>query len=167
MKKVSLKEGFDRFRPEICAFVISSDKDGKPSGMIAAWNMKCSIDPPLFAVSLSKKGYTHKLVRESGEFVVAVPDKKLEKELLFFGSTHGDEVDKFAESGVETDKAEFVQSPLLKDATINFECEVFSEADAGDHIVFIGKILASYVNEDGKILLSTGRVDGKRVFEEF
>ncbi len=167
MKKVSIKEGFDKFRPEICVFVVSADAEGKPNGMVAAWNMKCSIEPPLFAVSLSKKGNTQKLVRESGEFVVAVPDKKLEEELLFFGSTHGGDVDKFAESEIGIQKAELVAPPLLKDATINFECEVFGEVDAGDHYVFIGKILAAHVNEDGKILLSTGRVNGKRTFDEF
>ena len=65
MGKVSVKEAFDKFKPESCVFVISVDENSKPSGMIAGWNMKCSANPPLFAVSLSKKGYTHKLIRQS------------------------------------------------------------------------------------------------------
>ncbi|MCK5629775.1 MAG: flavin reductase family protein, partial [Nanoarchaeota archaeon] len=124
-------------------------------------------EPPLFAVSLSKKGYTHKLIQQSKEFVIAVPNKELEESLLLFGSKHGNEFDKFAESKIETAKAEFIKSPLIKNATINFECELFKEVDSGDHIIFIGKIVASYLDKDKKVLLNMKKADGKRVFEEF
>lgn len=167
MEKVTIKESFEKYKPENCVFVISVDKNGKPSGMIAGWNMKCSMEPPLFAVSLSKKGNTHKLIQQSKEFVIAIPNKELEKSLLLFGSTHGNEIDKFAESKIETAKAEFVKSPLIKNATINFECELFKEVDSGDHIIFIGKIVASYIKKDKKVLLTMQKIDGKRVFQEF
>ena len=167
MEKVTTKESFDRFKPESCVFVISVDENSRPSGMIAGWNMKCSMEPPLFAVSLSKGGYTHKLIRKSREFVIAVPNKELEESLELFGSTHGNEIDKFAVSKIETAKAEFVRSPLIKKATINFECELVNEVDSGDHVIFIGKILASYVKKDKKVLLNMKKVDNKRIFEEF
>lgn len=167
MEEVPIKEAFDKFKPESCVFVISVDKDNKPSGMIAGWNMKCSGQPPLFAVSLSKGGYTHKLIRQSKEFVVAVPNKELEEAVLFFGSTHGDGADKFKETKTETEKAKFLRSPLIKNATINFECKLGKEVDSGDHIIFIGEILASHVNKDKKVLLNMGRVNDKRIFEEF
>ena len=167
MKEVSIIDSFDKFKPESCVFVISTDKQGKPSGMIAGWNMKCSIDPPLFAVSLSKKGYTHTLIRESKEFVIAVPNEGLLKELEYFGSTHGNAVDKFKETRVETEKSKFVKSPLLKRATINFECTLEKEVDSGDHIIFIGKILTSYMNRDKKVLLNMKKAGGDRIFLEF
>jgi flavin reductase (DIM6/NTAB) family NADH-FMN oxidoreductase RutF len=167
MKRVSLQEAFDKFHPESCVFVISVDKNGKPSGMIAGWNMKCSKTPPLFAVSLWNQGHTHKLIRQSQEFVIAVPNKQLESELNLFGSVHGDEVDKFKETGIETEKAEFLKSPLLKGATINFECRLEREVEAGDHIIFIGRILASYADNEKKVLLNVRKVNGNYVFEEF
>ncbi len=167
MKKASIKESFDAFKPESCVFVISVDENSKPNGMIAGWNMKCSIDPPLFAVSLSKNGYTRKLIRESGEFVVAVPNKELEEAVVFFGSVSGSSVDKFSETGIETEKAENLKSPLIKKATINFECRLYKEVDSGDHIVFIGEILAAYVNKEKKVLLNMETVGDKRVYEEF
>jgi len=167
MDKVSIKEAYDKFKPESCVFVISVDQNGNPSGMIAGWNMKCSGEPPLFAVSLSKKGYTHRLIRQSREFAIAVPNKELEDPLVIFGSTHGNEVDKFKESEIETAKAEFIRSPLIKKATVNFECELFKEIDSGDHIIFIGRILGSYINKDKKVLFNMKKEGGKRVFEEF
>lgn len=167
MKEVSVLTAFRKFKPENVVFVISICKDGRPSGMVAGWCMKCSSKPPLFAVALSKKGYTHKLIRESKEFVIAVPNKEMEKELVFFGSTHGNKVDKFRKTKIETERAKFIRSPLLKKATLNFECKLEKEIDSGDHIIFIGKILASYLNKNKKVLLNIGRVKGKRVFREF
>ena len=167
MKEALAKEAFNKFKPESCVFVISVDKKGKPSGMIAGWNMKCSTTPPLFAVSLQKKGYTHKLIKQSKEFVIAVPNKKLQKELEFFGSTHGNKIDKFKTTKLKTLKAKYLKSPLIKDATINFECKLKKEVVSGDHIIFIGRILASYINKNKKVLLNMKRVGDKRIFKEF
>ncbi|MCX6815511.1 MAG: flavin reductase family protein [Candidatus Aenigmarchaeota archaeon] len=167
MEEVSAEEAFDKFKPESCVFVISIDKHGKPNGMIAGWNMKCSSEPPMFAVALWKKGYTHRLIQQSKEFVIAVPNKELEKEVEFFGSKHGNEVDKFGETKIETAKAKFVKSPLIKNATINFECKLEKEIDSGDHVIFIGRILASYVNKNKKVLLNMRKAANKRIFEEF
>ncbi|MDR4989330.1 MAG: flavin reductase family protein [Bacteroidales bacterium] len=167
MKKASVKEAFDKFKPESCVFVISVDADGKPGGMIAGWNMKCSVYPPLFAVSLSKSGHTHRLIQQSKQFVIAVPNSELLEPLLLFGSAHGNETDKFAVSGIETAEAAFVSVPLIRKATINFECVLVKEVESGDHILFIGEILASHINPDKKVLLNMRKVDGKRIFEEF
>ncbi|MFC1698086.1 flavin reductase family protein [Nanoarchaeota archaeon] len=167
MKEVDFKEAFNKFKPESFVFVNSISKDGRASGMVAGWQMKCSSDPPLYAVSLSKKGFTHNLIRESKEFVISVPNKDMEKDILYFGSNHGDVVDKFKDTKIGVVSGKFVKTPLLKNATINFECKLIKEVEAGDHIIFIGEILASHINEDKKVLLNLGKVDGKRVFKEY
>ena len=166
MQEVNINEAFEAYKPYGCALVISIDENGKPSGMTNAWHMKCSREPALLAISMMKTGYTHELIRQSKEFVLAVANKELEKEVRFFGSTHGNVVDKFKETGIETEPAKFIKSPLVKKATVNFECVVEREVDAGDHIIFIGKILNSYVNPGKKVLLSFGKVGDQRVFEE-
>ena len=166
MRKINSSLGLSKFKPETCVFVISVDKQGKPSGMIAGWSMRCSTNPPLYAVALSKKHYTHKLIQQSKEFVVAVPNKKLEKDVIFFGTTHGNQVDKFKETKIKIEKAKFVKSPLLKDATLNFECKLLKEVDAGDHVIFVGKVLAAYINEDNGILVNFGMKNGNWVFKE-
>lgn len=166
MEKGSVEDSFNKFKPESMVFVISVDSEGKPNGMIAGWNMKCSSEPPLFAVSLSKKGNTHKLIRQSKEFVVAVPNKELEDEVRFFGSTHGNKINKFDKTKIEIEKAKFIKSPLIKKATINFECKLEKEINAGDHIIFIGRILTSYINKDKKVLFNIKKIDGKRIFGE-
>lgn len=167
MKKASVSEAYDKLKPERCVFVISVDKEGKPSGMICGMCTKCSRNPGLFAVILSKKGYTQELIKESKEFVIAVPNKSLEEEVILFGSISGRDSDKFKESGIETEKSEFIKPPLIKKATLNFECKLYKEVEVGDHIIFIGEVLASYINKDRKILLNMGKIDNKRIFKEF
>ena len=167
MEKVKSKEAFNKLKPEVCVFVISSDGNGSANGMIAGWHMKCSSVPPLFAVALSKKGNTQKLIKKSKEFVIAVPNKKMLDAVKLFGSTHGNVVDKFKETKLKTFRGMFVKAPLLKDATINLECSLNNTVKSGDHIIFIGKILASYVDKRKNILCNMKKVDSDRIYDEF
>jgi len=136
--------------------------------MVAGFNMKCSKKPYMYAVSLWKEWNTHKLISESKEFVVSVPNKDIEKDLILFWENHWNEIDKFKKSNLKTKKAKFIDCLLLEDATINFECKLVKEVDAWDHILFIWEILASYINEDKKVLFNMWRKENwDRVFREF
>lgn len=168
MKTVSANKAFDTFKPENVVFVLSYDrKNNRPSGMVAGWSMKCSYKDKLFSVALWKKGYTHKLIRDTKEFVIAVPNKSLEQALNVFGTKHGNKIDKFKVTKVATQKAKYINVPLLSDATINMECKLESELETGDHIIFVGKVLTAYINKGKKVLLNMGKKDGSRVFREF
>ena len=166
MKQIVPKEAFRKISPYSFVFVISHDK-GKPNGMVAAWYMKCSYDPPMMLVSLSKRGNTQKLIRKSKEFVIAVPNKKLIKEVDYFGSISGREVDKFKETGIKTTPAAVVKAPLLAEATLNFELKLNKEVDLGDHILFIGDVVKAYHSEGKRVLFQVDKVSGEREFKEF
>jgi len=168
MKKVDTKLAFDRFKPESCVFVISRSLDWKNSWMVAWYNMKCSNNPFMFAVSLWKKWNTQKLIKESKEFIIAIPNKDIEDELVFFWFSNWNKVNKFEETKLKTRKWKFVNSLLLEDATINYECKLVQEIDLGNHILFIWEVLASYMNEDKKMLFNMWKdKNWKRIFEEF
>ncbi len=162
---LDVSAAFAKLKPESVLFVLSLDGN-RPSGMVACWHMCCSKEPPLLAVALSKEGYTHKLIRKTKEFVLAAANQELINEVEFFGSTHGNEVDKFAETKLETVPAETIKVPLIKKATINFECTLEKEVDAGDHWLFLGRVKALHLNPEKKVLFNLGRINGKRVFKE-
>lgn len=168
MKQINSSQAMKKFKPERVVFVISYDKSkSRPSGMVCGWSTICSSEPDMLAVALWKEGYTHKLIRETREFVVAVPNKSLLKAIKVFGEKHGDKIDKFRVSKVKTLRSKYIKPPLLADATMNFECVLDKEVDSGDHILFLGKVVASYVDEGKKVLVNMGRKDGKRLFKEF
>lgn len=150
---------------EPTVFVLSVDASGKPNGMAAGWNMKCSYDPPTLAVALHDINNTYKLILESKEFVVVVPTPELRDQLEYFGSVSGAKVDKFARSGIATLPGTVGKTPLLADARINFECCLHSYAKPADHYVFFGTIMAAHLNEEKEQLFYTGRdKDGERTF---
>lgn len=167
MKQIDISTAFTKYVPYNIAFILSCDKNGKPNGMIAAWHMKVSYEPPLMAVCIYKEQNTRKLIEQSQEFVVAIPNKKQLKAISIFGEQHGDKIDKFKISKIKTKKAKFLKTPLLAEVTLNYECQVIKKVKAGDHTIFIGKVLAAYHNEGQKILLGYGRnKKGERVFRE-
>jgi flavin reductase (DIM6/NTAB) family NADH-FMN oxidoreductase RutF len=77
------------------------------------------------------------------------------KAALFFGSKSGRDIDKFAEFECTTEPANQIDSLLLADAVANFECTFESQMVAGDHFIFVGKIVASHVNTEAKKRLYT------------
>ncbi|MFZ2189230.1 MAG: flavin reductase family protein [Candidatus Magasanikiibacteriota bacterium] len=167
MKQIDISTAFTKYIPYNFAFVLSCDKNNKPSGMIVAWHTKVSHEPPLMAVSIYNTQNTKKLIEQSKEFVLAVPNKKQLKAISIFGENHGDKIDKFKLSKIKTTKAKFLKTPLLAEATLNYECEVIKKIKAGDHTIFIGKVLSAHYNEKEKILLCYGKgKNGKRIFKE-
>jgi flavin reductase (DIM6/NTAB) family NADH-FMN oxidoreductase RutF len=167
MKQTSPAEGLNKLFPLGCFYILSVDKKGKPSGMIASWVMQTSFNPPLIAVSVGKVRNTYKLISQSKEFVVAMPNKHLEKEINVFGSKSGKDIDKFKETGIKTSKAKFLKTPLLSEATFNHECKLIKKIDTGDHSIFVGEVVCSWINEGKKVLMSMGLINGKRSFKEF
>lgn len=147
-------------------FVLSVDKNGKPNGMVAGWNMKVSYNPPTIAISLYENNNTQKLIRESKEFVIAYPSPEMQKDLEYFGSSSGVTDDKFKQSGIKTAQGIYGKTPILADARINFECELISFVKPSDHYVFFGTIKVAHLKEEKPQLFYKGRNShGERVFD--
>ena len=74
---------------------------------------------------------------------------ELRKEVLFCGRNSGEVLDKFKETGLEKEECDKIDCPRLKQALAFLECELIQEVKAGDHVIFIGKILNSGKNKGG------------------
>lgn len=141
--------------PETITVVIAKDKNAKPNPMTVGWAMFASGTPPMMAIAISPKRYTAEAIRHSKCFTLAWPSAEMADDTLFFGTKSGRDIDKLAEAGTKTQPADKIDSVLLSDAVANFECELESETVAGDHIIFIGKVLASHINTETKKRLCT------------
>jgi flavin reductase (DIM6/NTAB) family NADH-FMN oxidoreductase RutF len=135
--------------PEGVSIAIAKDKTGKPNPITLGWSMTVSFEPPMFAIAVGKTRYSVEAIRHSGSFTYCYPSAGMKELALFFGSRSGREVDKIAESGCAVEPAKEIDSVLLSDAVANFECVVDREMEAGDHIIFTGRVVAAYVNRDG------------------
>jgi len=153
--------------PERLVLVSSVCAKGVPHVITVGWKMRTSFSPPMFAIAIGKERRMHTCIRESGEFVMAVPGADLAEQTVICGTPGDPEEDKFEKCGFRIRASSFIKSPLIESAAANFECKVVSQLDSGDHSLFVGQVLASWVNEDpGKNLILINDSEGYELLSE-
>ena len=121
---------------------------GVDNVLAVAWATPVSADPPMVAVSISPERYSYGLIEESGEFVVNVVSSEMLEAVWKCGSLSGREVDKFELAGLEKAPSEAVKPPRIKGALASLECKVVGRMEAGDHVLFLAKVVAYHVDEE-------------------
>ncbi|UCH69621.1 MAG: flavin reductase family protein [Candidatus Bathyarchaeota archaeon] len=109
--------------------------------------MPISINPPLLLMGVAPERYSHELIAGTKEFVVNVPTIEIVKEMLFCGRKTGKEHDKFKETGLTLLPAKTVRPPIIKECVAHLECKLYQQISMGDHTLFVGEVLTTYVNE--------------------
>jgi flavin reductase (DIM6/NTAB) family NADH-FMN oxidoreductase RutF len=143
--------------PLLDSLVTCVGKDGKPniieiSLLSKSWGLPCKkSDPPfgVFQIMVHPARYSHKLIEESGEFVINIPTPDIVEQSLFCGTRSGRDVDKFKETKLTPVPAKHVKAPLIEECVVNIECEVV-ETMKPKHSVytfFFGKALAIHAEE--------------------
>ena len=149
MREVPSSQAMQRKYPEWVVLITTVDAQGIPDVMPAGWAMVAASNPPMFAIAVGHKRYTHQLIQQQKEFVVAVPGPGLVDAIAYTGSCSGRDVkDKLARSGLQTVEAKRVAPPLLLGCVSNLECQLAGELEAGDHTIFLGRVVAAHVDDD-------------------
>jgi len=102
---------------------------------MTAGAMFISEDPPLFVVSIQNDILTHRLIEETGQFVLNIASTgqvKLAKKL-----GHEKAADKFTEFGIEIEKVTSVSAPIIKGSFASIECKVITSYPAGNFTVYV------------------------------
>lgn len=154
-KQVEYQEAIKTKYPEQVVIAIARDKAGKANPITLGWTMIVSGTPPMMAIAVASTHYSIEAVRHSKSFTISFPSSDMAATALFFGSRSGRNVDKFAEFDCATEPAKTIDSVMLTDAVANFECTLESQTEAGDHIIFVGKVVASHINIEPKKRLYT------------
>lgn len=137
--------------PEQVAIAIAKDAQGKHNPITLGWTMLVSHEPPMMAIAVGKTRYSLEAIRRAGEFVLSLPSSDMAEDARFHGTQSGRDMDKLAKCGTKTQSATQIDSVLLTDAAANFECKLESELEAGDHIVFVGRVVASHMHADASV----------------
>ena len=149
-KQVKYEEAIKTKYPEQVVIAVAKDKTGRANPVTLGWTMIASGTPPMMAIAVAGKHYSIETIRHSKCFTICYPSSDMAGAALFFGSKSGRDVDKFAGFDCKTEPAEVIDSVLLAGAVANFECQLDSETAAGDHVIFVGKIVASHINTEPK-----------------
>lgn len=154
-KQVEHAEAVRTKYPEQVVIVVAKDGAGKANPITLGWTMFASGNPLMMAIAVAKSHYSVGAVEHSRCWTLAYPSAEMAKDALLFGSVSGRDVDKFAESACRTEPAKQIDSVLLSDAVANFECVLESRMPAGDHIIYVGRVVAAHVNTERKKRLYT------------
>lgn len=141
----SLAANFMNFSPVL---LVSSIYDEKANICPVSWTMPISFSPPIVAISLGHRRFSHYVIENSRQFVLNIPDESLLSQVRFCGSVSGQRKDKFMESGLTKQAALKVHAPLVDECFAHIECQVFRTFDVGDHTIFCGTVLSVLAEKD-------------------
>ncbi len=137
--------------------MVSCGNEKEKNIITIAWTGIINSNPPLTYVSVRKERHSHRLIEESGEFVINLTTEALAFKTDFCGVKSGKDVDKFKELGLTAEKGEAVNAPLIAESPVNLECKVIEVKSYPTHDMFIGEIVQVHVDE--ALLDEKGRIN--------
>jgi flavin reductase (DIM6/NTAB) family NADH-FMN oxidoreductase RutF len=112
-----------------------------------AWTGTVSSDPPMCSISIRPERHSYGIIKQSGEFVINLVDKRLTPYADWCGVRSGKKYNKFVETGLTPVKASKVNAPMIEEAPVNLECKVTQIIPLGSHDMFLAEVVAVHVNE--------------------
>ncbi|WP_189301629.1 flavin reductase family protein [Streptomyces cinerochromogenes] len=123
---------FHRLDPDMC--VVTAVAGGERSGCLVGFASQCSLQPPRFAVWLSKVNHTYRVARAAQYLAVHLLTRDQRDLAELFGGETGDETDKFV--GLDW-REEHGGAIVLQDAAAWFVGTILHRTDGGDHVGFV------------------------------
>lgn len=143
--------------PVPVVMVTCADAEGKPNIITIAWAGTINSEPPMVSISVRKERYSYELIKNKGEFVINIPNRKLAFATDLCGVKSGRDNDKFSLAGLTAETASNVSVPIIKECPVNIECRVKHVISLGSHDMFISEIVA--VNVDESLIDEKGKMD--------
>lgn len=124
-----------------------ADKEGKPNIVTVAWAGTICSDPAMVSISVRPERYSHKLLMETGEFVINLTTRELAYATDYCGVKSGRDVDKFKEMNLTPIPASVVKAPMIAESPVNIECKVTEVKSLGSHDMFLAEVVAVHADE--------------------
>ena len=145
----------------IPAVMVSCQREGeKPNIITVAWAGNICSSPAMLSISVRKERYSYDIIKETGEFVVNLTNKKLTRATDWCGVRSGKDYDKFKEMKLTPQKSVNVAAPGIEESPVNIECKVKQVVELGSHDLFIAEVVC--VTVDDKYIDEKGRFDMKK-----
>ena len=116
--------------------IVTTRAGERVHGMTVSAFAEVSLDPPLVLVCADKTSNTHPLIAEGRVFAVNILASGQEELSNRFASKK-DEDRRF--DGLECETGA-TGAPLIPGALAALDCRVVAEHDAGDHVIYVGRV---------------------------
>lgn len=106
--------------------------------MPLSWHMPISKTPLRYAVCMREENSSHNLIKKHKQFALNFLDIAYINAYDTSGSIHGG--DKFSLTNLSPKKADSIESTLIEEAYMIYECKLIDILNYGDHDIFIAEV---------------------------
>lgn len=147
MKKRYLK-GSVILNPVPVVLITCRNLEGKENIFTVAWIGTVCSKPPMLSISIRPERLSYDYIKETMEFTVNIPNRKLTKTTDFCGVRSGRQINKIEEMNLTMVKGSEIETSFIEECPISIECKVKEIIKLGSHDMFIAEVLCSHINED-------------------
>ncbi len=133
--------------PQPIALITCCDEEGNDNIITVAWTSNVSRTPPVVMVSISGEKYSYRLISQTKEFGLNLPDTSILKETDFCGENSGEEINKFEATEFTKMDSALIKPKLIKECPLNYECKVIEVKKIGGANLIFGEVVNSYADE--------------------
>lgn len=149
MKK-NLFKGSVVLNPVPVVLITSKNSEGKENVFTVAWTGTICTKPPMLSISIRPERLSYEYIKETMEFTVNLPTRKLTRETDYCGVRSGRTNNKIEEMKFTLMKGKEVKSSYIDECPVNIECRVKDIIPLGTHDLFLAEVLCSHI--DSKLL---------------
>ena len=130
--------------------VITAPGDPAPAGLAVGSFTSVSLDPPLVGFFVGKGSSTWPLIEAAGRFCANILGDHQEEVCRVFAAKGAD---RFAAISWRSGSS---GSPIIDDAVAWVDCRIWATYEAGDHTIYIGRVIAGDAREGAPLLYYRG-----------
>lgn len=127
-------------------FIVTAAFENQQAGYLASWVQQASFTPLVFSVACHPSRYPYQIIKAAKKFALNLIPEGDKILLKTFAKGHGPETNPF--ENIEHTLLDDV--PVLKNAIASVVCEVASETQPGDHVLFFGEVKNGMVFDETK-----------------
>ena len=146
MCKIDFKPG-NMLYPLPAVLVSCAAPDRAPNIFTAAWTGTVCTNPPMVSISVRPERYSHRMIKETGEFVINLTTEALVSAVDYCGVRSGRDVNKWKEMNLTPIPSQKVKAPSIAESPVNIECQVERVENLGSHDMFVAKVVVVQVEE--------------------
>jgi flavin reductase (DIM6/NTAB) family NADH-FMN oxidoreductase RutF len=126
--------------------LLTTARRGRANVMTMSWHMMVEFEPPLVACVVSGANHSFAALKATGECVIAVPARRLARQVVQVGNSSGRRIDKFAAFRLTPVPAQRVRAPLIAECFANLECKVADRRLVNRYNLFILEVVKAWID---------------------
>jgi flavin reductase (DIM6/NTAB) family NADH-FMN oxidoreductase RutF len=145
MKDLPLSKVYRLLEPGPVVLLTTAQR-GRANVMTMSWHMMVEFEPPLVACVVSGANHSFAALRAAGEGVIAIPARRLARQVVQVGNSSGRRIDKFAAFRLTPVPAQRVRAPLIAECFANLECRVADRRMVDRYNLFILEVVKAWID---------------------